>query len=360
MKKNLKNKIALIIAVLLLCLYGIFGIPSGVSGKALLSAISNRIHLGLDLQGGSHLILQVQVADAIKDETDNTVQDIQQSMKKANLTFSQVYTPDPKKPDVIRIEGTSPAQTDAVNSLLDSNKYSNEYEISGGSDNTWTLTMKPVYETDLDKRTVDQAIETIRDRVDSLGVSEPLIQEYGLGANQILVELPGISDLDQVRSIIRSTERLEIHAVDGEPNGYSTEQEALTSVGGAIPPDQEMVHGSADVDAGADRVYILQRTAIVEGSDFRSATPGSNPNTGQNTANFTLTDEAGDKFWDYTSANVGKYMAVVLGGRVRSVAVIKSADSRQRRDRRQFHDGRGDGTLQAAALRRVACFAQLH
>lgn len=324
MKKNLKNKIALIVAVLLLCLYGIFGIPSGVSGKALLSAISNRIHLGLDLQGGSHLILQVQVADAINDETDNTVQDIQQSLRKSNLTFSQVYKPDPKKPDQIRVEGTSPAQSDAVNSLLQSTKYSNEYDVSGGSDNTWTLTMKPVYMTDLNKRTVDQAIETIRDRVDSLGVSEPLIQEYGLGANQILVELPGISDLDQVRGIIRATERLEIHAVDGDPNGFSTEQDALTSVGGALPPEEELAHGSAEVSAGVDRVYILQRTAIVEGSDFRSATPGTNQNTGQNTANFTLTDEAGDKFWNYTSANVGKYMAVVLGNRVRSVAVIKS------------------------------------
>ncbi|MGB7265530.1 MAG: protein translocase subunit SecD [Terracidiphilus sp.] len=324
MKKNLKNKIALIIAVLLICLYGIFGIPSGVSGKALLAAMTNRIHLGLDLQGGAHLILRVQVEDAINDETDNTVQDLQQNMRKGNLTFSQVYKPDPKKPDVIRIDGTAPAQSDAVSSLLDSNQYSNEYEVSGGSDNTWTLTMKPVYETDLDKRTVDQAIDTIRERVDSLGVSEPLIQEYGLGANEILVELPGVSDLDQVKSIIRATERLEIHAVDGDPDGYATEQDALTSVGGAIPPDQELVHGSADVASGADRVYVLQRTAVVEGSDFRSATPGTNPNTGQNTANFTLTDEAGDKFWDYTSANVGKYMAVVLGNRVRSVAVIKS------------------------------------
>ena len=82
MKKNLKNKIALIIGVLVLCLYGIFGIPSGISGSALLKAISNRIHLGLDLQGGAHLILQVQVSDAINDETDNTMQDIEQTMKK--------------------------------------------------------------------------------------------------------------------------------------------------------------------------------------------------------------------------------------------------------------------------------------
>jgi preprotein translocase subunit SecD len=95
------------------------------------------------------------------------VQDIQQSMKKANLTFSQVYKPDPNKPDVIRIEGTSPAQSDAVNTLLQGNKYANEYDLSGGPNNTWTLTMKPIYESDLDKRTVDQAIETIRDRVAS-------------------------------------------------------------------------------------------------------------------------------------------------------------------------------------------------
>ena len=64
---------------------------------------------------------------------------------------------------------------------------------------------------------MDQAIETIRDRVDALGVSEPVIQPYGLGSNQILVELPGISDLDQVKSVIKSTARLEIHAVDGGP-----------------------------------------------------------------------------------------------------------------------------------------------
>ena len=324
MKKNLKNKIALIFAVLLLCIYGIFGIPSGVSGHALLSAMSKRIHLGLDLQGGAHLILQVQVADAVNDETDNTVQDIEQDFKKNNLTFSQVSKPDPAKPDVIRIDGTVPAQSNAISSLLQTPKYSSEYNLSGGSDTAWTLTMNPVFETDLDQRTVQQAIDTIRDRVDTLGVSEPLIQEYGLGANQILVELPGISDLDQVKNIIRDTARLEIHAVTGDPNGYANEQDALASVNGALPPDQEMLRGSGGMEPGVDRVFILQREAIVAGSDFRSATPGVNPNTGQNTATFTLTDEAGDKFYAYTSANVGKYMAIVLGGIVRNVAVIKS------------------------------------
>jgi preprotein translocase subunit SecD len=324
MKKNLKNKIALIIVVLLLCVYGIFGIPSGLSGKALVSAISSRIHLGLDLQGGAHLILQVQVADAVNDEVGNTVQDIEQSMKKANLTFSQVYQPDPKRPDVIRVEGTAPAQSDAVSALLEGNKYANEYDVSTGANNTWTMTMKPTYESDLDKRTVDQAIETITDRVDALGVSEPLIQEYGLGANQILVELPGISDLNQVENIIKSTARLEIHAVDGGP--FPSQDAALASVNGALPPEQEIMPSTGELAGSSETsYYLIERTPIVEGSDFRSAEPGMNSNTGQRTVNFTLTDDAGDKFWNYTSANVGRNMAVVMSGSVRSVAVIKSA-----------------------------------
>jgi preprotein translocase subunit SecD len=324
MKKNLKNKIALIVAVLLICLYGIFGIPSGIGGKALLSAISSRIHLGLDLQGGAHLILQVQVAEAVNAETDNSLQEIQQDLKKANLGFSQVVKPDPNKPDVIRVEGTSPAQSDAVSTLLGGKNYANEYDVSGGSDNNWTLTMKPLFESDLDKRTVEEAIETIRDRVDALGVSEPLIQEYGLGQNQILMELPGVSDLDEVKKVVKSTARLEIHAVDGQP--FQSEEAALQSVNGVLPPNEEILATSGALAGSANtEYYIVDRTSIVAGSDFRSAQPGMNQNTGQKTVNFTLTDEAGDKFWNYTSANVGRDMAVVMGGTVRSVAVIKNA-----------------------------------
>ena len=330
MKKNLKNKVALIVAVLLVCLYGIFGIPSGVSGKALMEAMSSRIHLGLDLRGGAHLILQVVVKEAVNGETDNAVARIQQDLKTANLTFSQVYKPEPLrqdgtgKPEVLRVEGITPANASAVRSLLDT-KYSNEYDLTGGgSDSSFTLTMKPLVEKALDEKTVQQAIETIRDRVDSLGVSEPLIQEYNLGANQILVELPGISDLDRVKSIIQSTARLEIHAVVGGP--YQDEAAALASVGGAVPADEELIHGSGALATGsdADSVYVLQRISIVSGSDFRSADPGTDQN-GLRNVRFTLTNDAGDKFWDYTSANVGKSMAVVMGGRVREVANIKSA-----------------------------------
>ena len=325
MKKNLRSKVVLIVAVLVVCIYGIVGVPSGVSGNALMEAVGQRIHLGLDLRGGVHLILQVVVKEAVSAETDNTVGQIEQALKTANLSFTQVYKPDPtKQPQLIRIEGTAPAQAATVRSTLDT-KYSNEYDLAGGgADNTWTLTMKPSVVTALEQKTDEQAIETIRDRVDSLGVSEPLIQQYGLGDNQILVELPGISDVDRVKGIIQDTSRLEIHAVVGGP--YKDEQEAAASVGGAIPPDDILVHFSGMVSGGSesDSVYVLQRPYIVGGQDFRSADPGTDQN-GRRNVRFTLTNEAGDKFYDYTSKNFGQSMAVVMGGSVREVATIQSA-----------------------------------
>jgi preprotein translocase subunit SecD len=325
MKKNLKGRVVLIFAVLLVCLYGIFGIPNGVSGKALTDALTNRIHLGLDLKGGAHLILHVQVSEAVSEETDNAVARLQQDLKTAKVTFSRVSKPDPAgKPTVVEIDGIAPASATLARSTFDT-KYSNEYDVSSGANGTFTMTMKPNFQNDLEKRTVSQAIETIRDRVDSLGVSEPVIQEYNLGANQILVELPGISDLDRVKSIIQSTARLEIHPVVGGP--YANEQAALQTVGGNLPPDEEILHfsGSIGNQQGNDSVYVVQRVAVVAGSDFRSADPDTNPNTGQREVRFTLTNEAGEKFYDYTKANIGNPMAVVMGGTVREVANIKGA-----------------------------------
>ena len=146
---------------------------------------------------------------------------------------------------------------------------------------------------------MQQAIETIRDRVDALGVSEPLIQEYGLGANQILVELPGMSDLDQVKAMIQSTARLEIHAVVGDGHGFQDEQSALASVNGALPPDDEMLHGSGDMAPAPSGDRLLRPSArrrswpaaiSARPSRARIQTPG------RRQVNFTLTDEAGDKF----------------------------------------------------------------
>jgi preprotein translocase subunit SecD len=324
MKKNLKNKIALIIGVLLICLYGIFGIPSGLSGNALLEGMSSRIHLGLDLRGGAHLILQVKVEEAVSAETDNLVAQIQQDLKGASITYSQVYKPDPTKPTLIRVEGTPVASSNAVRTLLDT-KYSNEYDLDSGSDNAWTLTMKQPVLNALEEKTVQQAIVALGDRVNALGVSEPVIQEYGLGADEILVELPGVQNESEIEKIIQGTNRLEVHAVVGGP--YKDEQDALASVGGNLPADEELKTFSPVLAGGSETggVYVLHRQYVVGGSDFRSADPGVDSNTGRRNVQFTLTNEAGDRFYDYTSKNVGQSMAVVMNDQVREVATIQSA-----------------------------------
>jgi len=332
MTKNLKNKVILILCTLLVFLYGaVFGTdaPKLDTSLPLLNQLTQHIHLGLDLQGGAHLILQVEVKEAVNASTDNVVARVQQDLKTANLSFTQVMKPQPMnrdlagkytgRPELVEIDGVAATNTNAVRSLLES-KYGNEYDISGGSTTPFTLTMKSLVMKQLEEKTVQQAIETINERVNSLGVSEPKVAPYSLGANQVLVELPGVSDLEKVKQIINSTARLEIHAVAGGP--YQDEATATASLGGTVPPDVMLSRSNQD---GRDSVYVLRRVAVVAGSDFRSADPGTDSNTGQRTVRFTLTNEAGERFYDYTSKNVNTSMAVVMGGSVREVANIESA-----------------------------------
>jgi preprotein translocase subunit SecD len=355
MKKNLNGKIAIIVGVLLVCLYGIFGIPHGVTGSALLSAITQRIHLGLDLQGGAHLILQVQVKDAVNAETDNTVARVQQDLATYKLQ-GQPMKPDPvNNPQIVKITGIDAGKASEVRSdLLD--HYGTEYDIATGSDNSVTLTMKPTQVTALEDKTVTQAIDTIRSRVDSLGVSEPVIAPYGLGEHQILVELPGVSDLNRVRDIIQSTSQLSVHEVVGASGqGFGTEKEALDSVGGALPPDEIILGGDPQGSGndGHDEFFILKRVSIVGGLDFRDASAIGVNDSGKQGVNFVLTNSGGEKFYEYTSNHIHTYMAIVLGTRVKNVAIINGAIRDQGQIEGQFSKQQIDDlslTLRTGAL----------
>ena len=180
MNKNLLWQLVLIIGVLLVFLFGIFGIPQSFSSQGMLAAMTSRIHLGLDLRGGTHLILQVQVNDAINVDSDNAVEILKEQLNKKKIAFADISKPDPQNsPDKIILKGV-PA--DSRKDLLDiANERLPEYNLTSGADNTWTLAMKPQILSDLKNKAVTQAIETIRNRIDSLGVSEPTIQEHGLG-----------------------------------------------------------------------------------------------------------------------------------------------------------------------------------
>ncbi len=315
------RKTLLIVAILLVFVYGIFGIPKGIGPSAWKSALTDRIHLGLDLKGGIHLVLQVMVEEAVGAETDNAAARIQADLQQGGFAATSVLKPDPKQPALIQIHGTPAAKASDVRNLLDS-RYGNQYVVATGANNTFTLTMKQTEVQSIEQHALQQAIDTIRTRIDNLGVTEPTIQEYNLGTNQILVELPGVDDLSRVRDIIQSTARLEIHLVVGGP--FASEEAAAQSVGGTVPPENEiMAYGGSD-PALQGQYYVLQRLPVVAGDDFRDAQPSVDEN-GRPDATFILTRSAGDRFYQFTSTNIGKALAVVLENRVQEAANIQQA-----------------------------------
>jgi preprotein translocase subunit SecD len=321
MNKNLLWKLGLVVGVLLVFLFGIFGIPQSFSGQGLLAAMTKRINLGLDLKGGTHLILQVQVNDAVNVDAQNAIEVLKEQLNKRKVSFSDISQPDAQNnPDKVGLKGISP---DGRKDLLDIvAERLPEYNLSSGADNSWTLTMKPQMLTELKNKAVSQAIETIRNRIDQLGVSEPTIQEHGLGQYQILVQLPGVDDPGRVKDIMQSTAMLEIKQVLDGP--YASDQAALQAKGGVLPPDAILMTGHAAPGTPGDEQawYLVSRVSAVRGKDLRDAQASTDQN-GQPSVHFNLTGEGGQRFFNFTSAHVGERLGVVLDNKVQEVANIK-------------------------------------
>jgi len=323
MNKNLLLKTVLIIAVLIFFLFGIVGIPGSFTAEGLRSAVQKRIHLGLDLKGGTHLILQVQVNDAINADSDRAVERLKDALKSSNIAFGEISKPNPQQnPEIVQIKGVPPESSSELRRIV--NEKLGDYDLTSGAENSWTLAMKASVANDTRKKAVQQAIETIRNRIDQLGVSEPVIQEHGLGDYQILVQLPGVDDPARVKEIMQSTAMLEIRQAVKGP--YPSEQAAMQDNGGVLPPDTVLMKGTvqhAQNPEEAGEVYwLISRSSAVSGADLRSADAGRDEN-GRADVNFTLTGDGGRRFAAFTAAHVGDKLAVVLDNKVKSVATIQ-------------------------------------
>ena len=325
MRKNLLPKTLLIIATLLIFVYGIFlgtdpdkAVAAWKQG-GLLAAIQQNIHLGLDLKGGTHLILQVAVNEAVNADTDRTMQSLNEGLGKASITGATVSKADPQNhPEVIDIKGAPADKISALRSTVSDNFP--QYDLQSGPNGSYQMVMKPSEVTSLKQRAVQQAIETIRNRVDQFGVAEPTIQEHGLGDYQILVELPGIDDPARVKELIQSTAMLEIRQAIGGP--YPDEQSALQTNGGTLPPDQVILSGNTGQSEGQPEFFVVSRTSAVAGSDIRDANASRDEN-GRPDVQFNLSNDGGRRFYAFTSAHQQDRLAIVLDNRVREVATIQ-------------------------------------
>jgi preprotein translocase subunit SecD len=318
MNKNLLVKLGSIIAILLFFLFGIFGIPSSFSGHGLMTALTDHIHLGLDLKGGTHLILQVQVNDAVNVVAQTDVEVLKEQLKNRKIEYADVAQADQQNnPDRIVIKGLqSGARNDLLTIVHDRLP---DYDMTSGPENSLILAMRPSALSALKDKAVTQAIDTIRNRVDALGVSEPTIEPHGLGQYQILMQLPGVDDSGRVKDLVKSTAMLEIKQMTGGP--YTSEQAALQDKGGIMPADSILLPGQCA--NGPEQTWcFVSRVSAVSGKDLRDAQASVDQN-GQPSVTFSLTGEGGQRFYSFTSNHVNDMLAVVLDGKVQEVANIK-------------------------------------
>jgi preprotein translocase subunit SecD len=300
MKKGLQWKLILTLGVTALSIF-LFFPPK------------EKIKLGLDLKGGIHLVLQVLTNDAVTIETDTEIARLQEQLKKKNITSKAIVKGDVGK---FTIQGLGADQEAALKTILDDGFQEWDYSFLGEN---VSLSMKDPAVRYLKEQAVTQALETIRNRVDSFGVSEPMIQRQGMAGDRIVVELPGIEDPERVKGIIKTTAILEWKLVRAGP--APDEATLLASLGGTVPEDAEVVKGDPKrKEAG---FYLVDRVATVTGKDLRtvrrSADEWNSP-----AVSFSLNPDGGRRFEKATGANIGKQIAIVLDNRIISAPRVET------------------------------------
>jgi preprotein translocase subunit SecD len=319
MSSQLKWKFVFISIVILLCLLGLIGLPN--SWAQIGQNFKDRINLGLDLKGGSHLVLQVQVQDAIRQRCFQAVDDLRKQLRAKSVNVGDVQVVGDTQ---ILVKNVDPATSGTFRDVVTTQFQDWGMAPAAGQPNGYLLTMKPSVVSDLQQNTMEQALETITRRINALGLTEPTIAFTGRGDNEILVELPGEGDPTRAKEVIQAGGQLELQKVLDDQT-YPSEAAALAAHGGVLPAGAEIVPGQAEGAAAQQGqvYYILDRAPVVTGTDLRSADAAPSTNyPGQYQVNFTLSTVAASRFGPFTEANIGHRMAIVLDHKVYSAPVI--------------------------------------
>lgn len=331
METKIRGRAILIVAIVLACILGIIGFPKNI--QELKNNVRSRILLGLDLKGGTNLILQVHVEDAVNITAGEALDRLKDELKAKNIPYVDAQANDDKgqNPPIHRIliKGV-PQERSADLQTLATEQFSDwDLVRVPGDETARMLVLKTSAAATIRNQALQQAMDTIRRRVDALGVTEPTIAEYGQGDYELVVQLPGVDDPTRVRDIMQSTALLEFKLVQDGP--FPSREAALSAHGGVLPPDTELLPGNEN---GTEQWYVLNRIAAVTGRDLTGADP-SHDESGRPDVNFTLNRDGAERFGRVTGANVGKLLAIVLDNRVFSAPVIHGQIS----DRGQISGG---------------------
>jgi len=324
MNRNLNIRAGIIVALVLICAYGIIGIPRSLDD--IKGNFKKNIHLGLDLRGGSHLVLQVQLQDAFMADAETVIDRLKDTFNKQGITYA----------DITRNDLASLADADKIQITIKgvpSDHGRDVRAIVGDDYPDWVLT--PISATDyrmnmkassalkLKDDTLTQCMHTIERKINQLGLAESSVQQRGRASAEaeLLVELPNVDDPGRVRALLSEQATLELYEVKDGP--YSSREEALAQHGGLLPPNTKLVRGVPR--RGQDQgFYLLARIPVIRGSDLRDARAGQDSQTGSWETNFVLNQDAARRFERFTEANINNRLAIVLDGVVLEAPTIQN------------------------------------
>lgn len=328
----------IIIAVTLVGIYLVFGprrVPtaSDFTWQGMKNNLSENINLGLDLKGGSHLVMRVKSEDYLRTLTENNAQAALTAAQDAKLPVTDNVITAENNNYAVTLNLSDPAQSqpviDEVKKKVD---FTNWTESVSGNTITWSLPNQQ--QEILKKQAVDQALKIVESRINAFGVKEPTLQRHGAeSSGQILLQMPGVDDPERVKKLIGAESNLSLMKMAGDTfQTFPTEEAARQSLGGTVPPNRRILPYTERTDETTTppgeeppkQFMIVDYPAIIEGSELRSASAYSPTGSDSNyQITFNLKPAGAQKFGDWTGRNIGKYLAIVLNNEVKSAPVIR-------------------------------------
>ncbi|MDQ1185868.1 protein-export membrane protein SecD [Agrobacterium larrymoorei] len=277
----------------------------------------NKVTLGLDLQGGSYIMLKVERSDIVKERLETIVGDVRAQLRDANIRYSgltgngqqiQVRITDPAQYEAAKNALKDLTQPVSVGTLVGTSVH--EVTMSDGGDNLLRLNLT---DEGIDYRlssAVSQSIEVVRRRVDELGTTEPLIVRQG--NDRIIVQVPGLQDPQRLKSLLNQTAKLSFRMVD-------TSMPVQEALNGRPPATDEILYSQDDPPVP----YLVERRALVSGDNLVDAQASFNQQTNEPVVTFRFDSRGAQRFAQATQQNVGKPFAIVLDNAVISAPVIR-------------------------------------
>jgi preprotein translocase subunit SecD len=346
-KKNLLQRSIIIAVVTLAGIYIVIGprhrpALKDFTWSGIKATLAANINLGLDLKGGSHLVMRVKTDEFLKSLTEGNAGAIQVAAKDAGLPVKEVKGETAGGNYRIILEALDPSKLSEIEEAVKKKVDLNEWSSSpSGNTITWTLTSTA--QRALAEQATEQAKKIIESRLDAVGVAEPLVQRHGSqSSHQILVQMPGIQDPERVKQLLKAESKLElVHVVSPQSPApvqtYTTEEEAKTSLGGTVPQNRRVLPyadrnepstagQAADTQTQVQKKFVVvELPAIVAGSELRNAAAVQGRGGSDDyQISFALKPAGAEKFGAWTGANINEYMGVSLNGEIKSIAFIKS------------------------------------